>query len=150
MMRERGSYNWNFLAGNLLAVLLFIFIASLILGFVLGIWESGPIQRVFAPESYWARKVNDLESRVKFAQGMIEDAIIELKKKEVISQLEIEQSIRLSRTLDLDPAEAGETKKREIQVQMQQLKDEIKMYQKELGEARRLLDQARRELSKFR
>ena len=150
MIRERGSYNWNFLAGNLLAVLLFIFIASLILGFVLGIWESGPIQRVFAPGSYWTKKVVDLESRVKFAEGMMENAIIELKKKEATTQLEIEQAVKLSKTLELDPAEAVETEKRKIKIEMQQLKDEIETWRKELHEARTLFYKARRELSKFR
>lgn len=134
----------------MLAVLLLIFIASLILGYVLGIWESEPVQRVIVPKSYWAKKVVDLESRVKFAEGMIENAIIELKKKEMITQLEIEQAVKLSKTLDLDPAEAVETEKRKIEIEIQQLKDEIERWRKELGEARTLLYQARRELSKFR
>jgi len=149
MMRER-EYNWNFLAGNLLAVLLFIFIASSILGLALGIWESGPIQRIFAPESYWTRKVADLESRVKFAQGMIEDAIIELKKKELVTQLEIEQAVKLGKTLDLNSGEVVEREKRKIEIEMQQLKDEIERWRKELGEARKLLYRAKRDLSKVR
>jgi hypothetical protein len=149
MMRER-EYNWNFLAGIFLAVLLFIFIASLILSFVLGIWESGPIQRVFAPESYWTRKVDDLESRVKFAQGIMEVAIIELKKKELVTQLEIEKAVKLGKTLDLNSGEVVEREKRKIEIEMQQLKDEIERWRKELGEAKTLLNRAKRELSKVR
>lgn len=84
---------------------------------------------------------------------MLQNAKIELEKKEMVVDLEIKQTMQLNKALGIDPVvarEEVEAKKRKINAEIQQLKDEVVMWRKGLEETKRLLYKARRELSKYR
>jgi len=128
-------------------------VLSLIYGFFAWIWESKPIQRNFFPKDYWEKKANELESEIEFYEGMLQNAKIELEKKEMVMDLEIKQTMQLNKALGIDPVAVREevaAKRRAINAEIQQLKDEVVTWRKRSKEARRLLYEARREFLRYR
>lgn len=123
----------------IMLVLLAALLLSIILGLFSGIWKSEPIQRNFFPKDYWEKKISELELRIKFYEEMLQNAEIDLEKRQMI-----EQRTQLSKVLE------GSATAKEMEAEMQQLKDEVQMWRKGIDEDRKLLGRARRELSKYR
>ena len=133
------------------------FFAAILLCVVIGplvvTWNPGLIQRYLFPEKYWERRTIQLEREIKVEDVLLKDARIELDKRLMVAESDLEETIELNTGLEPYPSVAKkkvEARKQDLIDEIRRLKDKVARWQWKLEEDRRLLRQARVELTKFR
>src|SRR5271157_550154 len=133
------------------------FFAAMLLCVVIGsfvvTWNPGPIQLFLFPEKYWERRAIELEREIKVEDVLLKDARIELDKRLMVAESDLEATIELNTGLEPYPSIATkkvEARKQDLIDEIRRLKDKVARWQWKLEEDRRFLRQARVELAKFR
>ena len=133
------------------------FFAAILLCVVIGsvavTWNPGPIQRFLFTENYWERRAIELERKMKVEDVLLKHARVELDKRLMVAESDLEATIELNTGLEPYPSIAKkkvEARKQDLIDEMRRLKDKVARWQWQLEEDKRLLRQARVELAKFR
>ena len=145
---DRDSLGVSLMRFFFAAILLCVVIGSFVVT-----WNPGPIQRFLFPEKYWERRAIELEREIKVEDVLLKDARLELDKRLMVAESDLEETIELNTGLEPYPSVAKkkvEARKQDLIDEIRRLKDKVARWQWKLEEDRRLLRQARVELTKFR
>jgi hypothetical protein len=128
------------------------FVLSIGIILVLGyfIWNTETFQREVFPEKYWSKKVEVLKSMTQLDEGMIRDAALELKKKQITMKLEVAQEINSAKSFGMDVEEARKIAIERIRSEFEVLKEELKMWREQFKKDKSMLEKAKIELSKYK
>ena len=126
----------------------FVIIAIAIGSFA--VWNTDWFQKEFYPKKYWSKRVIFLEDSVSTDKAMVRDAAIKRKKLQMTAKLQVAQKIISAKSLGLSTEEARKEAVGMIRMKIQDLRDNMTMWNDMLKKDREKLENARSQLSSYK
>ena len=114
------------------------------------IWSLDTFQRNFFPKKYWAEKVSILESQIRRDKGVLLIFTFSLRKKPDEMKSKVEEQMIIATAMGWNSKEAVDIVVKNEMLEIEKLKIILKKLTEDLEKSRQLLEQARREFSKYK